>query len=44
MGGQTLGNSGSAQQGGYGRTEANDHDVNQTRKEQGYGGGSGVGA
>ncbi|KAG0646266.1 hypothetical protein D0Z07_8260 [Hyphodiscus hymeniophilus] len=47
FGGETVGNSGSANQGsGYGGTEKDgEGDGNgQTRREQGYGGGSGVGA
>lgn len=45
FGGKTIGNSGSAEQGGYGRTEGIEKDgVSQTRREQGYGGGNNVGA
>jgi hypothetical protein len=46
FGGETTGNSGDSQQGGYGRTEKSQEGEHpsQTRREQGYGGGSGVGA
>ncbi|KAI9820619.1 MAG: hypothetical protein M1827_004988 [Pycnora praestabilis] len=44
MGGETTGNSGSANQdSGYGDTEAQLDEPGQSRKEQGYGKGSGVG-
>jgi len=46
FGGETIGNTGEAQQGGYGRTDeqTGTDDITQSRREQGYGGGSGVGA
>jgi hypothetical protein len=44
FGGETTGNSGSAQQSGFGGTEAVPTESSQSRREQGYGGGSGVGA
>ena len=45
FGGETVGNSGSAQQGvGFGGTEDESGDVKQSRREQGYGGGNDVGA
>lgn len=47
FGGETTGISGEAHQGGYGRVEGEDADgthAAQSRREQGYGGGSGVGA
>ncbi|RDW82273.1 hypothetical protein BP6252_03385 [Coleophoma cylindrospora] len=44
FGGETTNNNGHAQQGGYGRVEAQEVDATQSRREQGYGGGSGVGA
>lgn len=47
FGGQTTGNSGQAQQGGgYGTTKADENtgSAMDTREQQGYGEGSGVGA
>jgi len=47
FGGETTGNSGQANQGtGFGSTEFRDNseDATKTRKDQGYGPGSGVGA
>ncbi|MCJ1414278.1 hypothetical protein MMC32_000604 [Xylographa parallela] len=46
FGGETTGNSGQANQGGYGSTDAQEETVDaaKTREQQGYGSGSGVGA
>ncbi|MCJ1392459.1 Replication factor C (RF-C) subunit [Xylographa bjoerkii] len=46
FGGETTGNSGQANQGGYGSTDAQEEteDAAKTREQQGYGSGSGVGA
>jgi len=46
FGGETTGNSGDAQQGGYGRIDENSgaEGTSQVRRTQGYGPGSGVGA
>ncbi|MCJ1472075.1 hypothetical protein MMC13_000721 [Lambiella insularis] len=46
FGGETTGNSGEANQGGYGVTDIQDDadSAEKTREEQGYGPGSGVGA
>ncbi|MCJ1320801.1 hypothetical protein MMC15_006142 [Xylographa vitiligo] len=46
FGGETIGNSGQANQGGYGSMDAQEEteDAAKTREQQGYGSGSGVGA
>lgn len=46
VGGNTTNNAGTAIQDGYGGVAAHERDekTTQTRREQGYGGGSGVGA
>jgi len=46
FGGETTGNSGDAQHGGYGKTDENcgADATSQARRKQGYGEGSGVGA
>ncbi|KAL3421875.1 hypothetical protein PVAG01_06031 [Phlyctema vagabunda] len=47
FGGETTGTSGDAQQGGFGKVADDSSKTSgqqQTRREQGYGGGSGVGA
>jgi hypothetical protein len=45
FGGETTGNSGDAQKGGYGRVRKDEEvaESNQSRTEAGYGGGFGVG-
>ena len=44
MGGKTTTSSGDAQQDGYGGTEAQDTDLKNTRREQGFGPGNNIGA
>ncbi|KAL9025563.1 MAG: hypothetical protein Q9196_005638 [Gyalolechia fulgens] len=46
MGGKTTGSAGSANQGGYGSTgaQAGQDNAEESRQEQGYGSGSGIGA
>lgn len=44
MGGKTTTSSGDAQQGGFGGAEAQDTDLKNSRREQGFGPGNDVGA